>query len=285
MRSSDHTRIEDYKGRYLKASRAFAALPPLRFAVGDEVEFLHELETMSEWKLGKVVELYYRERDFDITFSSPYRIQLRVDSDATDQTLVYAWVKADLDRYVRKVGVRSIEDTRYQARLNAKVEELSHVYCSKCSMQDICRTLAQDCVFVEMLDRVWQIELSVAMLDLYRMLVMYRQPFIRTDSGYHVPSSEEVVAGIRAFFCSEVRGSKESTVGPSTGSSFDEDLRVAIIAILRSFELNVGASTPGSIFRSVGNVDTMLCVCIITYVHMYIDTPIPTGSGLLPLPH
>ena len=76
LRSSDHTHIEEYKRLYLKICTAFAALPPLRFAVGDVVEFLHESEIGSEWKLGKVVELYYRERDFDITFSSSYRLQL-----------------------------------------------------------------------------------------------------------------------------------------------------------------------------------------------------------------
>ena len=35
---------------------------------------------------------------------------------------------------------------------------------------------------------------------MYRALVMHREPLVRTDSGYHVPSSEEVIAGIRAFF-------------------------------------------------------------------------------------
>ena len=178
----------------------YAKLPPLRFAVGDEVEILHELETGSEWKLGKVVELYYRERDFAVQFNAPYRLQLLDDSDSTEQPPVYAWVKADLDRYVRKVGVRSIEDTRYQARLDAKVEELTRVYCSKEFLQDIYRTLAQDREFVEMLQSVWQVELSEDMLCLYRMLVLYRQPLIRTDSGYHISTAEEVIAGIRAFF-------------------------------------------------------------------------------------
>ena len=108
LRSSDHSDLSRCKDFYLQSRAAFAKLPPLRFALGDE--FLHELETGSEWKRGKVVELYYRERDFDINFNAPYRLQLLKKS--ADQPPVYAWVKADLDRYVRKVGVRSIEDTR-----------------------------------------------------------------------------------------------------------------------------------------------------------------------------
>ena len=200
LRSSDHTLLSDLKSEYLKCRAAFAKLPPLRFAVGDEVEFLHELEAGSEWKLGRVVELYYRELSFDISFTAPYRLQLCGDSDATDDSPVYAWAKADLDRYVRKVGVRSIEDTRYQARLDAKVKELAQVYCSSEFIHDISRTLAQDREFVEMLQSVWQIELSEATIRSYRQLVMYMHPLVPTDSGYHVPSSEEVIAGIRAFF-------------------------------------------------------------------------------------
>ena len=198
LRSSDHSELSRCKDFYLETRVNFAKLPPLRFAVGDEVEFLHELETGSEWTLGKVVELFYRERDFDINFNAPYRLQLLVES--ADQPPVYAWVKADIDRYVRKVGVRSIEDTRYQARLDAKVAELARVYCSKEFIQGLYNTLAQESEFVDMLQSVWQIELSEPMLSLYRALVMYRQPLVHTDTGYHVPSTEEVIAGIRAYF-------------------------------------------------------------------------------------
>ena len=198
LRSSNYSRLSIFKDSYFKYRAILAEQPPLRFGVGDEVEFLHELETGSEWKRGRIVELYYRERDFDIPFSAPYRLQPLDDS--ADQPPVYAWVKADADRYVRKVGVRSIEDTRYQSRLDAKVMELAQVYCSEEFTQDLYRTLAQDQDFVEMLRSVWQVELSERMLNIYRMLVMYRQPLVRTDSGYHVPSSEEVIAGIKAYF-------------------------------------------------------------------------------------
>ena len=98
------------KKRYLEVKSEFDKLPSLRFAVGDEVEFLHELDTGSEWRLGKVVELYYHERSFDAHFSAPYRLQLLGDSDSADQPPVYAWIKGDLDRYVRKVGVRAYFD-------------------------------------------------------------------------------------------------------------------------------------------------------------------------------
>ena len=55
------------------------------------------------------------------------------------------------------------------------------------------------------------------MLYLYRMLVMYRQPFIPTESGYHVPSTEEVIAGIRAYFDPAHR------IGDSAPAAVDED--------------------------------------------------------------
>ena len=202
LRSSDYrsrTKLSSCKDAFLKSRASFAALPPLRFAVGDEVEFLHELETGSEWQLGKVVELYYRDRSFEVNFTAPYRLQL-LDDDDGDQAPVYAWVKADIDRYIRKVGVRSIEDTRYQARLDAKVEELALMYCSKEFTQRIYRTLAQDLEFVGMLLSVWRIELSTSVISIYRMFVMYRQPLVRTNTGYHVPTTEVVIADIRAFF-------------------------------------------------------------------------------------
>ena len=200
LRSSYHDELAHFKELYLESRAAFEKLPPLRFAVGDELEFLQELEAGSEWKLGKVVELYYRDRDFDITFNAPYRLKPLFDSDFLDQSTTYAWVKADIDRYVRKVGVRSIEDTRYQARLDAKIVELARVYCSNEFVREVYRTIAQDRKFAEMLQSVWQIELSVHIINFYRALVMNRQPLVHTESCYHVPSSEEVIVGIKAYF-------------------------------------------------------------------------------------
>ena len=200
LRSNNHKHLASRKSDYLQSCTDFAKLPPLRFAVGDEVEFLHEIEAGSEWKLGKVVELYYHERSFNAHFVAPYRLQLLVGSDCADRPPVYAWVKADIDRYVRKVGVRSIEDTRFQARMDAKITELARVYCSTEFMHDIYRTLAQDHEFVEMLSSKWELELSVQLLYLYRIVVMYTQPLVRTNSGYHVHTADEVIAEIRVFF-------------------------------------------------------------------------------------
>ena len=234
LRSSDHTKLADYRSAFLDHRATFAELPPLRFAVGDEVEFLHELETGSEneWKLGKVVELYYRERAFDINFSAPYHVQLLDDIDSADQPPMYACVKADIDRYIRKVGVRSIDDTRYQVRLDAKVEDLVKVYRSEEFIQNIYQSLAEDQDFVVMLHSEWQIVLSYSTLSLYRMLVMHRQPLVRTDSGYHVPSNGEVIAGIKAFFdLAYLSGdASPSAVG---GNSDSKRVRTEIIPMLQ----------------------------------------------------
>ena len=64
LRSADHTCLVSRKQHYLKLKYEFDMLPPLRFAIGDAVEFLYTADTgsgTSEWKRGKVVELYYHE--------------------------------------------------------------------------------------------------------------------------------------------------------------------------------------------------------------------------------
>ena len=233
LRSSNHTQLSIREEVYLKLRALSAELPPLRFAVGDEVEFLHELEleTGSEWRLGKVVELQYREQDFAISFSAPYRMQLLEGSSESD-SLVFAWVKADIDRYVRKRGVRSIEDTRYQTRLDAKIEELARVYCYKEFIQDIYSILAQHREFVEMLQSVWHIELSYRVLSVYHMFVMFRQPLIRTDTGYRVPTAEEVITGIRAYF-DPCHLSSDATSVANEGSD-SQQVRAESISMLRS---------------------------------------------------
>ena len=261
LRSSDHAQLAIRKAVYLESRDAFAKLPPLRFTVGDEVEFLHELETESEWKLGKIAELYYRERDFEITFNAPYRLQLLDDS--VDQPPVYAWVKADIDRYVRKVGVRSIEDTRYQARLEVKVAKLAYVYCAKEFIQDIYSELAQDRGFVEMLQSVWGIELSVQIISLYRVLVMYREPLARTNTGYHVPSSEEVIADIKAYL----------DPAQAAGVSYLREIKAAIINMFRNSPFD-------SSVLSDDKVQGQLLHCIMTYIEALSDSIPPASDGL-----
>ena len=202
------------KANYMEAKELLNKQPSLRFKMGDEVEVLNECD--HTWKNSQIVKFYYPIKDYEFDYTPVYRIQC-FDEVRPDGSPVYAWTKADLDRYVRKVGIRSIEDTRYQVQLAAKVEELASVYCSKKFMQDIYHTLAQDREFVEMLQSVWQIELSETMLYLYRMLVVYRQPFIPVESGYHIPTAEEVIAGIEAYF------DPANRIGDSAPAAEDED--------------------------------------------------------------
>lgn len=67
-------------------------------------------------------------------------------------------------------------------------------------MQGSYHTLAQDHEFACMLQSVWQIELSDSTIQLYIMLVMYREPLNRIDSGYHVPSPDEIIVEFKAYF-------------------------------------------------------------------------------------
>ena len=107
------------------------------------------------------------------------------------------------------------------------------MFCSDEFMQDTYRTLAQDREFMTLLRSGWQIDLPVRMLSLYRMLVMYRQPLISTDFGYHRPSSEEVIAGIRAYFdSSHLSGDAvSSTVDKGTNS---QQIRAEVLGLFRT---------------------------------------------------
>ena len=82
-----------------------------------------------------------------------------------------------------------------------------------------------------MLQSVWHVRLSEHILYLYRLLVLYRQPLIRTKSGYHVPSSEEVIAGIRAYF----NPAHLSDVPPSTAGEDTSDSQRIRAEVLRLF--------------------------------------------------
>ena len=243
IRSADYTELEMYKREFLSAKEIRAQEPALRFTVGDEVEFLHELETgiKSEWMLGKVVELHYRERDFDITFNAPYRLQVLNNTDGKPP--VYAWVKADLDRYVRKVGVRAMEDTRYQARLDAKLAELDQVFCYDSFPLDIYRELVQDQKFVDIFKSTWAIELSVNVVECYRVLVMYGQPLVRIASGYHVTSTEEIIAGIKAYFNPAYKCCVQATSAGGWGGD-SKRVRTEILSVLQG---TYSSDTPGFI--------------------------------------
>ena len=202
LRSTDRTQLEELKHDYTRIKEQVAEESPLRFTVGDVVECYIESADGEGGvhKFGKVNELHYRESSFPLEITAPYRIELCPEHDSADQPPVYTWVKADIDRYVRRVSVKIIEEARHRARLNAKVKELAQVYCSKEFMLEIYRTLKQDQAFVDRLRSEWEIELTQRVVCLYRMLIMYRQPMVQTDTGYYVPTTAEVIAEIKNYF-------------------------------------------------------------------------------------
>ena len=206
LRSTDRTHLEEHKQDYMRVKELVAEESPVRFAVGDLVEcYVESADGESGvYKFGKVNELHYRDSFFPLEFTAPYRIELCPDHDSADQPPVYIWVKADIDRYVRRVSVKIIEEARHQARLNAKVKELAQVYCSKEFMLEVYRTLKQDQEFVDRLRTEWEIELTERVVYLYRMLIMYRQRLVHTDSGYRLSTTEEVVSEIKAYFTKAV---------------------------------------------------------------------------------
>ena len=238
---SGRSGLGEYKSELGRMKKSFDEEAPLRFAVGEQVEFLHEREGEggTEWRLGQIVELYYRERSFPMVFTAPYRLQLLEASGAVTDPPVYAYIRADLDRYIRKKGVKLMEDTRYQAQLDAKVEELAQVFCSKEFVRGIYRMLAQDLKFVEMLDNLWDITLSERVLHLYRMLVMYRQPLVRIDSGYHVPTADEVIAGIKAYFDSKDVELADLSAAANEHLSDERRIKAIIIAMFQRADITV----------------------------------------------
>ena len=206
LRADSHPRLNEYKERLKLAMLSLNEVPSLRFAVGEEIECL-DIDS-GEWVQGSIVQLHYRERDSPLNYCAPYRVQVLLsteeqtvngtESDAPECR--YIVVEDDSDIRIRLPGKISIEETRYESRLDAKVAELARVYCSKEFMADIYNILSEDEDFCTGVCVAWQLELTLSLLYLYRMLVMYRQPLVRTDSGYHVPSAQEVIAGIKAYF-------------------------------------------------------------------------------------
>ena len=255
LRSSDRSKLSACKDDFLWARQALSEEPSLRFAVGDDVEFLYTpaSDSSGEWRRGKIIELQYRERHFEIAFNAPYRLQLTDDDDAPNGSPVYAWVKADIDRYIRKVGVRSIEDTRYQAKLDGKVEELAQVYCSREFMLSVYCILRVDADFNEAVPVDQLRDFDVIMPYLYRMLIMYRKPFVRTDSCYLVPTVYEVVTEIKAFF------------DPAT--EFTEAIRVYTIDFHMLLTLDV--TTRRALANVLESTDFLFARSLTTYLDMY----------------
>ena len=261
----DHTPLSTYKQLHLEARAAVATMPPLRFAVGDKVECLVELATRSVWGVGKVVELYFREKDVNISFTASYCVQLLNKNDLPFNPPKQACVKADIDRYIRKVGVRSIEDSRHnKLLLDAKVAELSRVYCSEEFIQDVYRTLAQDAEFLGTLRSHWQIELKESLVYQYHSLVMHRQPLVHNDAGYHLPTVKEVIADIRAFF-DPSHLSSDCDASTASGDSYSEEIRADLISMFR------GTYTNTTFAMDASNAQGLLLGCM--WSHLSMRTP------------
>ena len=258
LRSTDHSTLPIHKKAFIEAKEKFAKQAPLRFAVGDEVEFD---SGGGKWKRGKVVELYYHGRYDVMQYTAPYRIQ-HVDKGTGLLSAEYSGVKADLDRYVRKVGVKSIEDTRYKARLEDKVEELAQVYCSREFIRGVYGTLVRDQEFCGMLRTRWGIVLSEDMLYLYRMLVMFRHPLLRIESGYHIPTEEETIAGIKAYFTEAIEPTEHN--GDMLRTKMSE------IDMMRHLDLNVPERLALCAVGCVGiSTESYLAEALCTYVDLY----------------
>ena len=219
LRSEDHTNLSKYKASLINAKELVDMSPSLRFAIGAEVECL--CSKTGEWMRGEVVEERYREPDFPLKYCAPYRVRVLETVDVDDwsddgerkqesdsevkppRTTTepdHIIVEDDSDRLIRRPGVLSIEETRYEALLERKLEELSYVYCSKEFIQGVYDVLKADEIFCAKLLSMYRIELTVDLLYRYRMLAMYRRHLRRTESGYALPTQEQVIEDMRVFF-------------------------------------------------------------------------------------
>ena len=191
LKVNNKTGRQQYKELITDAKANVNLQPKLRFKVWDEVEVTNDC---GEWQRGTIVGLYYREKSYSLDYNAPYRVAIAEGSEVS-----HTCAKEDVDRYVRKVGAKAIQETRYQGKLDAKVDELACVYCSQDFIQEVYAELQLDQDFCQRLRQIGQINLSLGVLYAYRMLVMYSQPLVRTDSGYHIPSVSEVVIGFKVY--------------------------------------------------------------------------------------
>ena len=288
LRSGDHTSLSKYKNDLKTVKDLLDMLSPLRFAIGDEVECL--CSKTGEWVDGEVVELHYREPGLPLKYSAPYRVRvLEAEEDdgsddderkqASDSALKPAHtttepdhiiVEDDSDRLIRRAGVLSIEETRYEAVLERKVEEMAYVYCSAEFIQGVYSVLKADEVFCSKLLSMYQIELTDDVLYKYRMLVMYRQHMCRTESGYEWPTVAQVVEDIRLFF----------VIDRDPPASKDaETLRFADIFIMKSpyAHLHVGSKCR-ELYRQLQTYDGYLSQAFLSYVELWLSSGPFTGS-------
>ena len=278
----NRTALTTCKDSYLATKARFDQEPKLRFKVGDTVEFTND---NGIWRRGTIAELYYRETSFPLNYNAPYRIislQPWVDSAAAVEQeeeevgsavesvvgseVVY--VKEDNDRYVRKIGVRAIHETRYQSELDIKVNELSYVYCSNEFITNIYHILKQDKVFCLQLKRVYGIKLTLNMLYLYRILVLYPQRMTRTDTGYHTPTQDEVISGIKAYFDPTRMTSTPLTTTSSTTTEADLELREGLYDIFKK-PSNIFDMLGSSDFELIHTKEAMMVQSFLSYVELY----------------
>ena len=321
--TNKHTIIANIKASLKVVKELYDSEPKLRFEVGDEVEVLYEVEkevekevsdkgekeveSNSTWRLAEVTELYYHERTFPVTYNAPYRVRLLNDDgdddgvhDAegkpttattsssspttSDQPSTYIYVKDDIDRCIRLSGARSIEETRYRTMLDAKVEELAYVYCSKEFMIDVYNILRQDSTFCEALLADWRINLSIQHLYLYRMLIMYRQPMTRIDSGYHIPTVGEVANEIKVYFDKSRLGLGQGTV-PDVGGEEQwlQDmmyLKAADLIILTRLSIyTTRIENSHTLYGHVKDVKALLSSTFLNYTHIFIPEAIAGVEG------
>ena len=279
------------KTKLMIEMKKLAASHPLRFAVGDTVLCRgEEGEGDCEWRLCEVIELHYRKRDDPLHYCAPYRTKVISENgpgDASsgkdvDESPGYLIVEDDSDAHVRRPGWISLEAARFEARLDAKVEELLSVYCSKVFIQGIYRTLSDDEDFCTILHADWKLELSEHLMYLYRLRVLYRQPLVRADSGYHIPTAEEVIAGIKTYFYSDtVTGLERKR--DSAHADTNAMLKLADSLVFRYPPMALDLCSPSSkIYGTTGTTEGLWAITLTSYLCMFRES-IRGLDDLIPL--
>ena len=232
---------------------------------------------MGAWQYNRAT--IPREKDSPLNYCAPYRVLVSVstggstvyDAESDAPGCRYIVVEDDSDAHVRKPGEILVEETRYESRLDVKVAELARVFCSKEFMADICSILSDDEDFCKGLFTAWQLELSLPLLYLYRILVLYRQPLVRTDSGYHVPSSEEVIAGIKAYFdpTTTYTNLVERLMGDV--ANIAEKLKIADNFVLKMPGIVFGTESFSSrLYQQIRHPEASMALSLTAYLEMFV---------------
>ena len=85
--------------------------------------------------------------------------------------------------------------------MNNKYNKLYQAYTSENHLQQAYDNLHTDTEFIEMLCTTWKIKSFNSMfIKTYYYLIVYRNGFICTDTGYQLPTVDEDIKKIRSFF-------------------------------------------------------------------------------------